>query len=117
MAIPPGLLPLLERHLSGTGVAPDALLFPAADGTSYLASSTFARPFYRARDSIGRPDLRFHDLRDTGAMLAALSGAMLPDLMNRLGHSTVGAAMRYQHAAQERDRELAMKMSENFTTH
>ena len=55
---------------------------------------------------------RFHDLRHTGAVLAALaaqSGATLAELMHRLGHTTPAAAMRYQHAAAERDREIARR--------
>jgi hypothetical protein len=31
--------------------------------------------------------------------------------MARLGHSTPGAAMRYQHAAQGRDRQIAKLLS------
>lgn len=31
--------------------------------------------------------------------------------MARLGHSTVGAALKYQHAAQGRDREIAALLS------
>ena len=42
-----------------------------------------------------QPDLRFHDLRHTGAVLAASTGATLAELMARLGHSTAGAALRY----------------------
>ena len=44
-------------------------------------------------------------------MLAALTGATLAELMARLGHSTPAAAMRYQHAAQGRDQEIAAKLS------
>ena len=87
------------------------MLFPAADGTSNLATTTFYRHFYRARDAAGRPDLRFHDLRHTGAVLAAATGATLAELMARLGHSTPGAALRYQHAAQGRDAEIARALS------
>jgi integrase len=76
-----------------------------------LASSTLYRWFYPARDAAGRKDLRWHDLRHTGATLAALAGATLPDLMNRLGHSTVGAAMKYQHATQGRDKIIAEALS------
>jgi hypothetical protein len=36
--------------------------------------------------------------------------------MNRLGHSTVDAAMIYQHASAERDREIARKLSVLATT-
>ena len=67
-----------------------------------------------AHDGAGRPDLRFHDLRHTGAVLAAQSGATLAELMHRLGHTTPAAAMRYQHAATERDREIAHRMSQRY---
>jgi hypothetical protein len=43
----------------------------------------------------------------TGAVLAAATGATLAELMARLGHTTAGAALRYQHAAQDRDRAIA----------
>jgi hypothetical protein len=43
--------------------------------------------------------LRFHDMRHTGTRLAAASGAPLKALMQRMGHTTVGAALRYQHVA------------------
>lgn len=90
----------------------DALLFPAADGTSHLAPSTLYRVFYPARKAAGRPDLRWHDLRHTGAVLAAQTGATLAELMGRLGHSTPQAALRYQHAAKGRDAEIARKLSQ-----
>jgi len=112
VAIPPHLMPLVKEHLSGdiTG-GREGLLFPAADGTSTLAPSTLYRHFYAARRAAGRPDLRWHDLRHTGAVLAAATGATLAELMGRLGHSTPGAALRYQHAAQGRDAEIAAALS------
>jgi len=73
--------------------------------------------FYPARSKAGREDLRFHDLRHTGAVLAASTGATLAELMARLGHSTPGAALRYQHAAQDRDRVIAAALSELVTGH
>lgn len=112
VAIPPHLLPMLRDHVNGMPVrGKDALLFPAADGVSHLAPSTLYRVFYPARDAAGRPDLRWHDLRHTGAVLAAQTGATLAELMARLGHSTPGAAMRYQHAAKERDAAIAVALS------
>jgi integrase len=113
VAIPPHLLPALVHHLAHVADRPDALLFPAADGVKYLACATLYNPYYRAREAAGRPDLRFHDLRHTGAVLAAATGATLAELMARLGHSTPAAAMRYQHAAKERDREIAQALSRN----
>ena len=76
-----------------------------------MAPSSLYRVWYPAREAAGRPDLRFHDLRHTGATLAAATGATLADLMQRLGHSTPAAALRYQHAAADRDRAIAEALS------
>jgi len=112
VAIPPHLLPMVREHLStNTTDGRDGLLFPAADGHSTLAPSTLYRVYYGARNKAGRPDLRFHDLRHTGAVLAASTGATLAELMGRLGHSTPQAALRYQHAAQGRDAVIAIALS------
>ena len=48
--------------------------------------------FHAARDAAGRPDLRFHDLRHTGATLAAAAGATVAELMARIGHTTPAMA-------------------------
>lgn len=39
------------------------------------------------------------------------TGATLAELMARLGHSTPSAALRYQHAAQGRDAQIAAALS------
>ncbi|GAB2442834.1 hypothetical protein GCM10027187_00980 [Streptosporangium sandarakinum] len=44
------------------------------------------------------PGLRFHDLRHTGDMLVAGSGAGLKDLMARMGHDNVRTMMICQRA-------------------
>jgi integrase len=90
----------------------DALLFPrATDPTKPMHAARVFLPFKRAREAAGRPDLRFHDLRHTGATFATMSGASLAEVMARLGHSTVGAALGYQHAARGRDAEIAAALS------
>jgi integrase len=122
VAIPPHLLPIVKAHLADFAqFGRDGLLFPAKDGSSHLAESSVLgraprgkRPgwgFYAARVAAKRPDLRFHDLRHTGATLAAQNGATLAELMSRIGHSTPSAALRYQHAAQGRDAEIARRLS------
>jgi integrase len=113
IAIPPHILPTIKAHLASehVGLGQDALLFPSTTG-EWLQPSTLYRHFYKARTKAKRSDLRWHDLRHTGAVLAAQSGATLAELMARLGHSTVSAAMRYQHAAQGRDRTIADAMSQ-----
>lgn len=111
VAIPPHLVPLLEQHLKGLH-SPETLLFPAEPGsTEHLSPHRFRGPFKRACKAAGRPDLTFHGLRHTGAVLAAASGATIAELMTRLGHTTPAMAMRYQHAAADRDRVIADALS------
>jgi integrase len=113
VAIPPHMAGMVGHHLAEhTGPEASALLFPAAgDPRKHLAPSSFYKIYYPAREAAGRPDLRFHDLRHTGATLAAATGATLAQLMNRLGHSTAGAAMIYQHATDDADRLIADRLS------
>lgn len=128
VAIPPHLLPLVREHLlKFTAPGKDGLLFPGTNGNHLQPSTFYGRPaefsadggvkragygYYAARQAAGREDLPFHAMRHTGAVLAAQTGATLAELMNRLGHSTPGAAMRYQHAGAERDKEIARRLSE-----
>ncbi|OIQ84048.1 putative prophage phiRv2 integrase [mine drainage metagenome] len=117
VAIPPHLTAALKDHLH-TYVARgrDALLFPAEPGgTVQLSPHRFRQPFARAKILAGRPDLTFHGLRHTGAVLAAASGATIAELMARLGHTTPAMAMRYQHAAADRDRVIADALSRLVT--
>lgn len=117
VAIPPHIVPAVKRHLTEhVGKPPNWLLFPAKSG-EHLQPSTLYRHFYKARAKAKRPDLRFHDLRHSGAVMAAQTGATLAELMARLGHSTPQAAMRYQHAAQGRDRQIAEALSKLQTEH
>jgi integrase len=111
IAIPPHIIPAIEQHLAKyVDRGRDSLIFPAEHG-GHLQPSTLQRHWYRARAKAKRDDLRWHDLRHSGAVLAAATGATLAELMARLGHSTPAAAMRYQHAAQGRDREIAALLS------
>lgn len=112
VAIPPHLIPTVKAHMRDhVAASRDALVFPAAGG-GHMAPSSLYAVYHPAREAAGRPDLRFHDLRHTGAVLAAATGATLADLMARLGHSTVSAAMRYQHSAADRDKAIAAALSE-----
>lgn len=112
VAVPPHIQPALQEHLREfTGSGPRALLFPGGDGESHLQPSTFYKSWRVAREAAGRDDLRLHDLRHTGATMAAMAGATLAELQQRLGHSSVNAALRYQHAAAGRDRQIADALS------
>jgi integrase len=63
----------------------------------------------------GLPEgFRFHDLRHTGNTLAASSGASTRELMHRMGHASMRAALIYQHATSKRDREIAAAIDERI---
>jgi integrase len=113
VAIPPHLLPMIRDHLAEhVDDRREALLFPSTrGGGAHLSMTALYRSWTKAREQVGRKDLRWHDLRHSGAVLAAATGASLSELMARLGHSTHKAALRYQHAAQGRDREIAALLS------
>jgi integrase len=68
----------------------------------------------KARSESGLHHIHFHDLRHFAATLAAQSGASLEELKSRLGHSSVSAVMRYQHATLDRDRNISDAISKNW---
>lgn len=124
--LPDFLKPLLQNQLATFAQpGPDGLIFTAARPApgkcdcdyprcigGHLLHATFHRSYFRpARKAVGCPTLRVHDLRHTGATLAAQHGATLAELIRRIGHTTPQAAMIYQHATDERDEELAKRMS------
>lgn len=107
LTLPEEVLPALDQHLStwaGAGV--DGLVFVGDKGGG-VRSGVWQREWERARRSVGLSALHFHDLRHVAGTLAAATGAGTKEIMRRLGHATQDAALRYQHATDERDRELA----------
>lgn len=111
VVIPPHIQPAVAAHLAEhVAKAPTALLFPGPDG-GWLHDQAYRKHFARAAKAIGRPGLHVHDLRHFGGTVAARVGGTTAEVMARLGHSTVDAAMRYQASAAERDAEIAAAMS------
>lgn len=109
--LPAPALDALVAHLAERGeTSPDAALFTQPDGGALRAHHVHAR-WTTARNRVGQPDLHFHDLRHAGLTLSAQSGATVAEVMRRAGHVSTQAAMRYQHAAEERDAEIASLMT------
>ncbi|MEV0623110.1 site-specific integrase [Nonomuraea sp. NPDC050404] len=105
IGIPQSIVPMLKKHMD-TYVQdrPDALMFPGAKGGPMRRSGFNTRTrWVDVVTDMGLPGLHFHDLRHTGNMLAAESGVGLKDLMARMGHDNVRAAMIYQHAVRGAD--------------
>jgi len=109
--LPAPIVEKLREHMATfTATGPDALVFARSDGRPVRGANR-TRMFREACAREGLHRLTWHDLRHTGATTAAQSGASLRELQARLGHSTVAAAMTYQHATADRDRELAERMA------
>ena len=106
ITIPGHLLPVIEEHLQSVGPTADAWLFAGEKGVPVNPHS-LGHAWTKARLAIGRPDLRFHDLRHSGLTWSASTGASVAEIMKRGGHASPTAALRYQHATMDRDRALA----------
>jgi len=108
VGLPRPVVAHLALHLTNeVGVEPDALVFTGDKGAP-LRRSNFNRyaKWPERVAAVGAPGLHFHDLRHSGNVLAAGSGASLRDLMNRMGHDSMRAALIYQHATQKADRKI-----------
>ncbi|MFE3454807.1 tyrosine-type recombinase/integrase [Nonomuraea sp. NPDC059194] len=119
VGIPQAIIPALREHLK-IYVKPEstALLFAGIKGGP-MRRSGFNRlaGWAEAVRSIGVPNLHVHDLRHTGNMFAAGSGAGLKDLMTRMGHDNVRAAMIYQHAVRGADKVITEAIDKHLIGH
>lgn len=112
VSVPPHVRPALLAHLARhVRRGRNALLFTSTEGDR-LGEWTLRYHFEQATKAIGRPDMRLHDLRHQGAVLAAQAGATTKELMARLGHSTPNMSLRYQHVASGRSEEIAVRLSQ-----
>jgi integrase len=108
--IPNTLIPRLREHLDKfANPGDDALVFSNTQG-HHMHHGSLYKVFRPARKSAGRPDLRWHDLRHTGATNAA-PYATTRELMTFMGHSTMSAALIYQHAVEDRMAGLSAAMN------
>ncbi len=112
VAIPETVLPAVERHLNRfVGAHPDAPFLVGEKGRALLVKA-LNKAWVAARSKVGRTDLRLHDLRHSGLTWTAATGATLAELMHRAGHASPAAALRYQHATEDRDRAIAFALAE-----
>lgn len=117
--IPRSLVPHLQVHLDRfTEDKPNALVFTGIMGGP-LRRSGFNKitRWTHAVAVLGMPGLHFHDLRHTGNMLAASTGATTRDLMRRMGHDNERAALIYQHATNKADQAIARGLDELLAAH
>jgi len=88
---------------------PDALVFTGPSGRPMRRSNfNKAVDWKRAVEAVGVPHLHLHDLRHTGNTLAAgTPGTSTRDLMERMGHDNMRAALIYQHTTRDADKRIA----------
>lgn len=109
--LPPHLGPTLAGHLDRfTGPEPDAYAFTGVKGGP-VAPPVWWKAWDRARRATGLGHLHLHDLRHSGNTWAAATGASTKELMARMGHASPAAALRYQHATEDRDAVIAAALS------
>lgn len=73
-----------------------------------LERSNWTALFAKARAGAELEWLRFHDLRHFAGTIGAQTGATTREIMARLVHSTLWAALNYQRATAERDTAIAV---------
>src|SRR5690625_1162840 len=100
VSIPAAIIPEVDKHLGEyVDDGPNALVFSGPKGAPIRRSNFNPLVgWVELVKQLGVPGLHFHDLRHTGNTLAASSGASTRDLMARMGHQSVDAALVYQHA-------------------
>lgn len=109
--LPAVTVDIIASYLASKAKAlPRAPLFTQADGEPY-SRTQIQRAWRKAARGLGLGEFHLHDLRHSGLTIAAQSGATVRELMDRAGHSTSAAAMRYQHAAEERGSIIAAGMN------
>jgi integrase len=114
VALPGLIMPDLRLHLDEfVGDSREASIFTGERGAMLKRSNW--RDSVKWPEAIKAADLpegfHFHDLRHTGNHLAAAAGASTRELMHRMGHGSMRAALIYQHATADRDREIAAELS------
>lgn len=116
VALPSSLGPVIEAHLTRYALPGAHGLVFTLRGGSPVRRSLFNPQvkWMSAVAAIGREGLHFHDLRHTGNVMAAAAGVSTRDLMARMGHDSMQAALIYQHITQQADGRIASALDVLF---
>jgi integrase len=114
VSLPKVVVEALEKHLANYGQPGEAgVLFTGPRGEP-ITRALLSKEWQAARTAADAPEgLRIHDLRHHAATLTArMPGITTKELMARIGHASPRAALIYQHATEQRDREIAAYLDE-----
>ena len=112
VTLPAVVVEALAEHLRRyTAKSPEAFVFLSSQGKHLRRSNFNRRVWQPAARAAGIEGLRVHDLRHTAGTLATAAGGSLREVMDRLGHSTTVAAVRYQHVMADQDAAIARELN------
>ena len=95
---------------------PDNLVFTTEFGR-YINNKILYQNFKRIAKNLGKPDLRFHDLRHTYAVNSLRAGDDIKTVQENLGHATASFTLStYAHATPGMKRESAKRMTDFIRT-
>jgi integrase len=103
-----------ERKIGGSAWRDTGMVFTTGIGTM-LDARNMLREYYRLRDRIQLPQIRFHDLRHSAATI--LKMASIPDqaIQKLLGHASVRTTQEiYTHLTLDAEKRAAEKVDEIF---
>ncbi len=88
------IYPILEEQLAKRAQpGKDGLVFVNTRGNTPHLSSFTSQTWKKARERIGRPDLRWHDLRHTYVAIRIAAGAHPKEIQEECGHSSYKTTM------------------------
>lgn len=119
ITVPAAIRADLVEHLTKyVDRSPDALVFTGVQGRALRRGAWGQRVTWPAL--VRRLDMtgvHFHDLRHAGNIWASKAGMSTKDLMARMGHDDMRAALIYQRATSEADRLIADRLSSLVDDH
>ncbi len=118
VSVPPTIVEAMRAHLTSyVDEDPSALVFTSPKGGAVRRGNLRKLTRWtKLMADLGTTGVRVHDLRHTGNTLAARSAVSTRDLMARMGHDSVRAAIIYQHATTEADARIAATLEAELTT-
>jgi hypothetical protein len=112
-AVPTAIRAEIVGHLAEfVDAGPDALVFTGVQGRALHRGAWGQRvKWMEVVTKLGLAGLHFHDLRHAGNIWAPKAGMSTRDLMARMGHDDMRAALIYQRATSDADRLIADRLS------
>lgn len=111
VVMPPLSREAMRLYMAQTGPADHSEPLFKHRGGGRLEPHHLRYAWDRAREVTGLTEFTWHDLRHAGLTWFAQEGATLREIMDRGGHKSIEAAMRYQHASEDRKYELAARLT------